>query len=159
MAEFALYIKGDFKEIRQYAEKPENIKHKGVAWYPVAWEYGEPYVGLEKGSHVIRKADPETLPLPVPDAISDWQFFQQLAVMGLITEQEAEDAVASGTLPATLAALVEMLPEQARFSARMLLKGSTTFRRDHDMTDTIAWLYGFDSDAVDELFRAAGSLA
>ena len=158
MNEFALYIAGEFVELRRYSEKPEDIAHKKVAWYPVVREYGEPGVSLENGTHYIRTVDPATLPPPVPASISDRQFFQQLAIQGLITEQEAEDAVAPGTVPASLAALIEFLPEQARHPARMLLKGATVFERQHEMTDTIAWLYGFDNDDVDDLFRAAALL-
>lgn len=158
MNEFALYIGGEFRELRRYDEQPPDIEHKQVTWHPVVREYGEPGVSLENGTHYIRTVDPATLPPPVPDAISDRQFFQQLAVMGLITEQEAEDAVAPGTIPASLVALVELLPEQARHSARMLLKGATVFERHHEMTDTIAWMYGFDAAAVDQLFRDASAL-
>lgn len=158
MTEFALYIGGEFKELRRYDERPADISHKQVAWYPVVREYGEPGASLENGAHVIRKVDPATLPPPVPSSISDRQFFQQIAAMKLITEDEAEDAVASGVIPASLAALVEFLPEQARHSARMLLKGATVFERSHEMTDTIAWLYGFDSAATDQLFRDASAL-
>lgn len=158
MTEFALYIGGGFKEIRRYDVQPADIAHKRVAWYPVVREYGEPGASLENGTHYIRTVDPATLPPPVPSSISDRQFFQQIAVMGLITEAEAEDAVASGAIPASLAALIEYLPEQARHGARMLLKGATVFERHHEMTDTIAWLYGFDSDDVDDLFRAAALL-
>lgn len=158
MDEYAQYRDGVLFEIKRRSDRPEDLPHKSIAWYPVVREYGEPFVGVENGAHVIRTVDPATLPPPVPYSISDRQFFQQLAVMQLITEQEAEDAVANGTLPATLAALIEFLPEQARHPARMLLKGATVFERNHEMTDTIAWLYGFDSDAVDELFHAAAAL-
>lgn len=158
MTDFALYIVDEFKELRRYETQPADIAHKGVAWYPVVFEYGEPGASLEDGVYYIRTVDPATLPPPVPSSISDRQFFQQLAIQGLITEQEAEDAVAPGTAPASLAALIEFLPEQARHPARMLLKGATVFERQHEMTDTIAWLYGFDSDDVDDLFRAAASL-
>lgn len=101
-------------------------------------------------------ADPE-VPVSVPSVISDRQFFQQLAVLNIITEQEAEDACAA-ILPASLVALVDMLPEQARFSARMLLKGATEFKRRHEMTDTIAWLYGWTEEQVDAFWIAAGAL-
>lgn len=158
MNEFALYVGGEFKELRRYDQQPADIAHKQVAWYPVVREYGEPGVVLEQGTHFIRKVDPATLPAPVPPSISDRQFFQQIATMGLITEAEAEDAVASGVIPASLAALVEFLPAQARHGARMLLKGATVFERNHEMTDTIAWLYGFDSAATDQLFRNASVL-
>lgn len=159
MAEFALYIGGEFRELRKYDSRPENIAHKAIAWYPVSRQLGTPFVGIEGDYHVIRSVDPATVPPPVPESITDWQFFQQLAIMGLITEAEAEAAVAAGELPQTLSDLVDMLPEQARFPTRMLLKGSTTFRRGHEMTDTIAWLYGFSNQDVDNLFRAASVLA
>lgn len=158
MNEFALYISDEFKEIRRYEEKPVDIKHKNVKWYEVSREYGEPFSGIENGKHVIRKVDPATLPEPVPGSISDRQFFQQLAALKLITEQEAEDAVASGVMPASLAALVDMLPEENRHPARMLLKGATIFERNHPMTEIIAQLYGFTSDEVDNLFREAVKL-
>ena len=97
-------------------------------------------------------------PPAVPFSISDRQFFQQLSVQEIITEQEAEDAVATGTIPAAMLALVELLPEQARFSARMILKGATVFERGHEMTDTIGWLYGWSEGQTDDLFRAAAVL-
>lgn len=158
MTEFALYIGGEFRELRVYDAKPDDIAHKKVSWCPVVREYGNPGVSLERGTHYIRTVDPSTLPPPVPVSISDRQFFQQLAAMKLITEDEAEAAVATGTLPASLAELVELLPEQARHPARMLLKGATVFERAHEMTDTIAWLYGFTKDEVDDVFREASKL-
>ena len=52
---------------------------------------------------VIAAHDPEASPTaPVPDIISDRQFFQQLAILGLINEAEALAAVGPGTMPATL---------------------------------------------------------
>ena len=158
MNEFALYMNGEFKEIRRYDEIPADIPHKKVVWYEVVREYGEPFVGLEGGKYVIRKVDPATLPAPVPATISDRQFFQQLASLKLITEEEAEDAVASGVMPASIATLVEMLPEDHRHPARMLIKGATVFERGHAMTETIAQLYGFTSEQVDDLFREASKL-
>ncbi|MDQ0422284.1 hypothetical protein J2045_003332 [Peteryoungia aggregata LMG 23059] len=97
-------------------------------------------------------------PPPVPQEISDRQFFQELANMDLITEEEAEDAVASGTVPAAMLALVDQLPEGQRFGARMLLKGATTFERAHPITATIGQIFGIDSAAIDELWRRAKAL-
>lgn len=158
MAEFALLINGTVQEIRPLPERPVDIPHKNVAWFPVIREYGEPFNGVEGGAYFIRTVDPATLPPPVPFVISDRQFFEQMAVSGLATEAEAEAAVATGTLPASLAELVALLPEQAQFKARMLLKGATQFYRQHEMTDTIAWLYGWSEAQVDDFFRAAGQL-
>ena len=48
----------------------------------------------------------------VPAIVSDRQFFQQLALMGIISEKEALAAVGPGTLPAALAAMIESLPPE-----------------------------------------------
>lgn len=158
MAEFALCVGGVLQEFRQLPERPEHIPHKSITWFPVVREYGGPFEGVENDTYVVRTVDPATLPPPVPMAISDRQFFQQLAMMGVITPDDAEAAVATGTLPPAMVELVALLPEQAQFPARMLLKGATTFYRHHEMTDTIAWLYGWSSDQIDSLFRDASVL-
>lgn len=158
MAEFALLMAGQFKEFRFYEARPDDIPHKSVEWFPVLREYGEPFEGVDNDQYVVRTVDPATLPPPVPETISDRQFFQQLAILELISEDEAEEAVAAGVLPATLAALVDQLPASQQFPARMLLKGATTFQRNHPMTGVIAQLYGFTSAQVDDLFRAAAAL-
>lgn len=158
MAEFALLTSGTFQEIRRLPERPVDIPHKGVAWFPVVREYGSPFEGVEGDTYFVRTIDPATLPPPVPFMISDRQFFEQMTAAGLATEAEAEAAVATGTLPASLAELVELLPTQAQFRARMLLKGATQFYRQHEMTDTIAWLYGWSDAQVDDFFRAAADL-
>lgn len=158
MAEFSLCVGGVFQEIRRLPARPINIPHKGVTWFPVVREYGEPFEGVEDDNYVVRTVNPATLPPPVPGVISDRQFFEQMAEAGLATQEEAEAAVATGTLPASLAELVGLLPEQARFKASMLLKGATQFYRDHEMTDTIAWLYGWTGAQVDDFFRDAGRL-
>ncbi len=158
MAEFALCIGGVFQETRQLPERPKHIPHKSITWFPVLREYGEPFEGVEDDTYFVRTVDPATLPPPVPGAISDRQFFQQLAVMGVVSETDAEAAVATGTLPTAMVELVSLLPEPAQFPARMLLKGATTFYRQHEMTDTITWLYGWTGDQVDQLFRDASAL-
>jgi hypothetical protein len=59
MTEFALLIDNQFKEIRQYADKPPDILHKQVTWHPVIRDTGEvAFTGLENGSWVIRDALP-----------------------------------------------------------------------------------------------------
>lgn len=91
-------------------------------------------------------------------AISDRQFFQQLAIDGEITEEEAEAAVATGTIPATLMALVEMLPTERQFGARMMLKGATVIESNHPLTNLIAQLYGWNDDKMKTFFAAAALL-
>lgn len=155
MVEFALLKNNVFQEFRVLPERPVDIAHKQITWFPVVREYGEVFEGVEEDAYVVRTIDPATLPPPVPFSISDRQFFQQLAVIGTITEAEAEAEVATGTLPPAMVDLIALLPEPAQFPARMLLKGATVFQRNHEMTDTIAWLYGWTSEDVDTLFREA----
>lgn len=85
------------------------------------------------------EAMPEPLDLP-PVEISDRQFAQGLAELGLISEAEAEEWVAAGTLPAALVALVDQLPAEERFAARMLLRGATRFEFGHPLAETFGQL-------------------
>lgn len=95
---------------------------------------------------------------PIPSEISDRQFFQQMAHDGRVTEQEALDAVGSGVIPSAMEALIEMLPTDQQFAARMLVRGATTFRRDHPVTALIGQLYGMSDSEIDDLWRAASVL-
>lgn len=95
---------------------------------------------------------------PASIIVSDRQFFQALAMGGKITEAEAEAAVATGTIPADMAALVDQLPPDQQFTARMLLKGATTFRSDHPLSDMLADLYGLSGEQKLDLFRVAAEL-
>lgn len=97
-------------------------------------------------------------PLPIPHAISDRQFFQQLAVMGLITQQEALDAVGPGIIPASMDALISELPSEEQFSARMLVRGATIFDRRHPLAGLIGSLYGLSEEQRDALWQAASQL-
>lgn len=90
----------------------------------------------------------------IPD-ISDRQFFQQLAIAGIITQNDAIAAVATGTIPPAMVPLVESLPRDEQFSAKMILSGATTFKRDHPMTIAIGTAYGMSSDQIDAFFQAA----
>lgn len=96
--------------------------------------------------------------LSVPDQISDRQFFQQLAIEGKIAEHEALDAVGSGAIPAAMEVLILQLPSEQQFSARMLVRGATVFKRDHPVTALIGQLYGFSEQEIDALWVAAAQL-
>ncbi|EKF58586.1 hypothetical protein QWE_18338 [Agrobacterium albertimagni AOL15] len=100
----------------------------------------------------------EPPPAPVPEGISDRQFFHILAVDGLITEAEALAAVKTGDAPAAFETLIALLPGDERFGARMLLEGATTFERRHPLTDAFGTMYGMTSEQVDDLWRRAAAL-
>lgn len=95
---------------------------------------------------------------PVPEEISDRQFFQQLALMQVITQEEALNAVKTGAIPAMLATYIDTLPNDTQFPAKMLVSGAVTFRRHHPMTLALAAGMGWTNDQVDDLWRAASIL-
>lgn len=100
-----------------------------------------------------------TPPLPVPQVISDRQFFQQAAVEGLITQEEALAAVQTGAIPAALQVVVDSIsdPDQ-KFAATMLLSGATQFERHHPLTEVVGQSLGWDAEQIDEFFRQAAQL-
>lgn len=100
----------------------------------------------------------EVYRVPVPDAISDRQFFQILAKRGLITKEEARAAVKTGELPDVFVALIDSLPEEERFDAQMLIEGATEFRRVHPIVDTFAAGFGMSAADIDQLWIDAHNL-
>jgi len=95
---------------------------------------------------------------PVPDVISDRQFFQQLAVLGIITTDEALAAVGPGDIPAALDALIAQLPPDKQFAARMLLSGATQFDRKHPLVAVFASAFEWNADQIDAFWTAASAL-
>ncbi len=94
----------------------------------------------------------------VPETISDRQFFQQLAVAGLITEDEAIDAVATGAVPVAMQAVIDSLPADQKFAALMLLRGAISFERHHPLVAVFASAMGMTDAETDDLWVAASAL-
>jgi hypothetical protein len=94
----------------------------------------------------------------VPSEVSDRQFAQQLAVEGAITQSEALAWVKTGDLPASMAALVGMLPTEQQFPANMLLSGATIFLRNHPMTSVFGQMYGWSDAKLDQVWQDASVL-
>lgn len=97
-------------------------------------------------------------PLPVPEVISDRQFFQQLAIMNVITQDEAVAAVATGTIPPAMATLIDALPADEQFDARMKLCGAVEFHRSEPLVETLGGAIGWTDEQIDDLWRAAAQL-
>jgi hypothetical protein len=96
-------------------------------------------------------------PPPVPVSISDRQLFQQLAVQGIITESDALAANAA-VIPPALLTLINAMPSDQQFAAKMLVSGATTFYRDNALTVAIGTAYGMSSSQIDAFFTAAAAL-
>lgn len=96
----------------------------------------------------------------LPEVISDRQFFQELAALGEISQDEALAAVQIGAIPARLATAINTLPAQARFSAKMQVSGAVTFHRHHPTTLALAQAMSppWSSDQLDTLWAAAALL-
>ncbi|RWF64957.1 hypothetical protein [Mesorhizobium sp.] len=105
-------------------------------------------------------AAPLPSPPPVPEAISDRQFFQALAAppYGIITQAEALAAVKTGEIPAAMIALVDALPQASRFGAEMLLSGATEFKRAHPLTAVFGQAFGWTGLQVDAFWTDAAKL-
>lgn len=95
---------------------------------------------------------------PLQNEISDRQFFQALAMAGMISQAEALEAVKTGTLPAAFEAFISALPDEQEFPARMLLSGATTYSRSHPLTDAFGAMNGMTPEQVDDLWRMAAAL-
>lgn len=115
-------------------------------------------VGDTYSQGVFTKPPPVIPPVTIPQVISDRQFYQQLAVVGLITEIEALAAVKTGDIPPALQELVDALPPEQQFAATMLLAGATTFIRDHPLTIAFGFAFGWMPSQLDDLWIEASKL-
>jgi hypothetical protein len=94
---------------------------------------------------------------PCPSSISDRQFFQQLAIAGIITEEQALASNAA-VIPPPLLDIINGMPAEQQFGAKMLVSGATVFERHHPMTEAIGAAYGWTAAQIDGFFRAAALL-
>lgn len=101
---------------------------------------------------------PEEKAQSAPQIISDRQFFQQLAVDGDITQDEALAAVTTGELPKKLSDVIAKLPTESQFAARMLASGATQFERTNSMVAVLGKALGKDAAALDAVWLNASKL-
>lgn len=127
----------------------------------------DPGIEAAETTEELRAVWPEVLdqpitevPLPtVPQIISDRQFFQEAAIMGVVTQAEAIAAVSTGAIPAVLQTIVDGIEDpNQKFAATMLLSGATLFERYHPFTNAVGAALGWTSDEVDQFFVQAAKL-
>jgi hypothetical protein len=103
--------------------------------------------------------EPESELLPVPSTISDRQFFQQAAILGVISQAEALAAVQTGTIPPVLQSIVDGIQDPSeKFAATMLLAGATVFERNHPFTNAVGVALGWSTEQIDQFFIDASKL-
>jgi hypothetical protein len=121
---------------------------------------GDDALYVEDGELVVRSGEPgepEPPTIEVVHPISNRQFYQALAMKGEITQDEALAAVV-GKIPARFEAVIEHLPADHQFAARMLLTGATTFEREHSLVENFAAALGWSSNDLDGLWKVAAAL-
>lgn len=103
---------------------------------------------------------PPPAPPPVPDTISDRQFFQALALLGMISTDEALSAVKTGEIPSAMASFIATMPATDQFNAQMLLAGATVFERSNALVPAFmaAQTPPMTSTDIDHLWTFAASL-
>ena len=143
----------EFEElgIVPYTASPDSTSDYGQKiWaHGIAGEFGAIAEYVEK--------EPE--PKSIPDEISRRQFFQYLAVLGIISRQEALAALQSGAIPAPLQAIIDELPtEDDQFEAQMFIIGAQNFDRLHPLSDTVRLALGWTVEQKDDFWREAYKL-
>lgn len=140
MNEYALLINNQFKEIRQYAEKPDDIQHKNITWHNVVREYGlEEFTGIENDVWIIRTIDPATLPPVVPTMVTPRQ------VRLLLLQQDLLDEVET---------LIASQPREIQIAWEYALE----FQRNDPLLNTLAQNLNLTEQELDNFFIAAANL-
>lgn len=93
------------------------------------------------------------------DTISDRQFAQALADMGIITREEALAFVRRGEVPQKLQSEIDAIPDaDERFAVDMQVSGATAYQRHHPSTRSLAQALGWSDPQMDALWAMARSL-
>jgi hypothetical protein len=95
---------------------------------------------------------------PVIQAITNVQFFQQLATVDAITQAEALAAVGRGAIPAALQRVVDASANKRNSLRQICISLARQRQRNHPLTDAIGALPGMAAARVDDLFIAAAAL-
>jgi hypothetical protein len=99
---------------------------------------------------------PPLNPPPSVGQITSRQFWTQLAVDGLISENEAVDAL-RGDIPNAIKQYINGLPANQRFVARMFFE-ATTFERDKRAISDTKACFSLTQAAIDLFFQHAAAL-
>jgi hypothetical protein len=131
---------------------------RGETWYTAdgapeeVTKLGDP----TKFDPPLQATQPVRAPV-IPVVISRRQFFQQLAILKVISEDDALKAQA-GVIPPAMDALIAAMPAEKQFSARMLVAGAQTFLRSDPLVAEIGTAYTWTSAQIDQLWTDASKL-
>jgi hypothetical protein len=94
----------------------------------------------------------------VPDVISRRQLLIALAASGFISAEEALAAAQTGTVPAAIAGIFDLLPVEQALAARITWATMTEVYREDPLIGAIVAAGVATAEQVDELFRVAASV-
>lgn len=137
--DYAMFDDGEFKNILRLSALPDLPGKPYRKFYPVKYEFGEPFTGLVDGFWVVRNPDPATLPAPVPYSVTPRQARLALLASGWL--QMVETAVNSGA------------PEH-----KITWEYATEILRSDPLVTFFGDTLGLSSEQIDDLFRAAEAL-
>ena len=108
---------------------------------------------------IVEAPPPIPVTTPTLAPITRRQFYQALASVNAITNQEALDAVRIGSIPASMQTMINAMPtEEERFAAEMLLSGAQEFQIDHPLVQAFATAQGWTEQQVKDLWTAGAQL-
>ena len=102
--------------------------------------------------------NPAPAALAVPQAVSDRQFFQAAAQLGIISQSDALAMMSAGVIPANLLTAIQTLPVGAQFAAKMEIIGNRSFSRNDPLVIGLSTAMGQTPAQVDALFALAATL-
>lgn len=100
-----------------------------------------------------------------PPTIEEWRktavmsradFAVIAAQQGWITEQEAEEWVASASIPSVVSGVIDAMPEEMRFKARIAVLGDTIIPRNSGILYALMAEKGVEDEEMDSLFGLTG---
>lgn len=95
---------------------------------------------------------PPPLPPTIPDFVDRRQILTGLALVGWITEAEAEAALTTGARPVAVDTVINSLPEEHQFHARMKWAGFRNAYRNDEMVAALAAVEGKSEQEIDAFF-------
>ena len=125
----------------------------------------EASVPVDHGNHDYQEIQHRGLTIkpfaPPPEffaPLSRRQFYQILAIKGLITAEEALAAMQHGAIPEQFNRLLQSFTPEEQFAAKMLLSGAGEFQRDHPLAEKFAEDQGLSAQQIDAIWREGASL-
>ncbi|SEB54107.1 hypothetical protein SAMN05443249_0402 [Beijerinckia sp. 28-YEA-48] len=98
-------------------------------------------------------------PRPLPLSVTVRQFAQASAMLGHITQTEALNWATRRSLPAQMEDMLDSVPEQYRWDARMLVEGASTYEPSNDFMSMFAIVANISEDQQFAIWRTAAALA